>query len=180
MGVALREEDKEAGTIQGYRVNERIRAESVRLIGPDGAQMGIVSLEDALKQARESEMDLVEVAPQAEPPVCKLLDYGKFKYRQKKKKHGQKHHRAKVKEIRIGLTTDEHDLAFKAARVREFLQEHDKVIVSMRLRGRQRAHGDLALEHMAEFAGRFEDVARIERGPERSRAGQVSMLLIPK
>jgi translation initiation factor IF-3 len=112
--------------------------------------------------------------------VCKLLDYGKFKYRQKKKRHGQKGHRSRLKEIRIGLNTDPHDLAFKAGRVKEFLQEHDKVQITMRLRGRQRAHGDLALEHMAEFAARFEDVAKVERGPERGSAGQVSLLLKPK
>ena len=136
--------------------------------------------EEALKQALEAELDLVEVAPDAEPPVCKLLDYGKFKYRQKKKKHGQRHHRARRKEIRIGLTTDEHDLAFKAERVRRFLQEHDKVVVTMRLRGRQRIHEALALEHMGEFAARFQDVGKIERGPERASAGRVTMLLKPK
>jgi len=125
-------------------------------------------------------LDLVEVAPEADPPVCKLLDYGKFKYRQKKKRHGQKHHRARLKEVRIGLSTGEHDLNVKANRVREFLKEHDKVVVTMRLRGRQRAHGDLALECMTEFARRFEDVAKLERAPERAGAGQLSMQLKPK
>ena len=152
----------------------------VRLVDQDGNQRGIVPCEDALKEAKEVELDLVEVAPEADPPVCKLLDYGKFKYRQKKKRRGQKHHRARMKEILIGLATAEHDLAFKANRVQEFLKEHDKVVVTMRLRGRQRAHGDLALEQMAEFATRFENVAKIERGPERTSAGQVSMLLKPK
>jgi translation initiation factor IF-3 len=150
------------------------------LIGPDGNQLGIVPREEALKKAEEDEMDLVEVAPEADPPVCKLLDYGKFKYRQKKKRQGQKHHRARLKEIQIGLTTQEHDLAFKADRVREFLQDHDKVMISMRLRGRQKAHVSQALETMADFAGRFEDVGQIEKGPERSGAGRVTMLLKPK
>lgn len=161
-------------------MNDRIKAETIRLVASDGTQRGILPREEALKEAREAELDLVEVAPEASPPVCKLLDYGKFKYRQKKKKHGQTHHRARMKEIWIGLTTDEHDLAFKANRVKEFLQEHDKVVVTMRLRGRQKAHGDLALEHMAQFAGRFEDIAQIESGPQRSSAGQISMLLKPK
>lgn len=125
-------------------------------------------------------MDLVEVAAEADPPVCKLLDYGKFKYRQKKKRHGQKHHRSKLKEIAIGLTTDEHDLAFKADQVRGFLEKHDKVVISMRLKGRQRAHADLAVDMMNQFAGRFDSVAKIERGPERSGAGTVTMLLKPK
>jgi translation initiation factor IF-3 len=152
----------------------------VRLIGQNGDQLGIVSVADARARAEELELDLVQVAPQADPPVCKLLDYGKFKYRQKKKKHGQKHHRARLKGMRIGLSSEEHDLAFKAEQVREFLKEHDKVEVYMQLRGRQRAHGDLAVEHMVEFAKRFEDVAKLERGPTRAGPGRVSMLLSPK
>ena len=107
------------------------------------------------------------------------MDYGKFKYRQNKKKHAGKGHRTKLKEIRIGLNTDEHDLSFKAERVKDFLQEHNKVHVIMRLRGRQRAHGDLALEHMADFARRFAEAAVIERGPMRTSSGAVSLLLKP-
>ena len=142
--------------------------------------MGIIPCEDALKQAQEKELDLVAVAPQADPPVCKLLDYGKFKYRQKKRRQSQKHHRSRLKGMRIGFASDDHDLAFKAARVRQFLTMHDKVEVFMVLRGRQRAHVDLAVEHMKEFATRFEDVAKPERSPTRGGAGRVSMLLIPK
>ncbi len=122
----------------------------------------------------------MEVAPSADPVVCKLMDYGKFKYHQKKRRQSQKHHRSRVKGMRIGLSSDEHDLAFKAARVREFLQDHDKVEVYMQLRGREKAHGDLAVEHMADFASRFEDVAKVERSPGRTSASRVSMLLSPK
>jgi len=142
--------------------------------------LGIIPCEDALKQAQEQELDLVQVAPQADPPVCKLLDYGKFKYRQKKRRQSQKHHRSRLKGMRIGFASDDHDLAFKAARVREFLTEHDKVEVFMVLRGRQRAHGDLAVEHMREFAGRFEDVAKVEQFPKRAGPGRVMMLLTHK
>ena len=123
---------------------------------------------------------MVEVAPEADPPVCKLLDYGKFKYRQKKRKHGHKQHRPKLKGMRIGFSSEEHDLAFKAERVREFLAEHDTVEVFMVLRGRQRAHADLALERMVKFAARFEDTAKLERSPQRSSVGRVTMLLAPK
>ena len=161
-------------------MNEQVRADTVRLIGPDGDQLGIVSREDALNEAGERELDLVEVAPNADPPVCKLLDYGKFKYRQKKKRQGQKHHRARRKEIRIGLTSHEHDLSFKAERVREFLEEHDKVMISMQLRGREKAHGVQAMETMQEFANRFDDIAQVEKEPERSSVGRVTMLLKPK
>jgi len=152
----------------------------VRLIDGEGVQAGIVPLEEAQRRAEQSELDLVQVAPDADPPVCKLMDYGKFKYRQKKRRTAQKSHRARLKEIRIGINTDEHDLAFKAGRVRTFLEEHDKVQVTMRLRGRQRAHGDLALAHMSEFAARFEDVAQIEQGPIRTGAGQIQLLLKPR
>ncbi|MHC4481434.1 MAG: translation initiation factor IF-3 [Planctomycetota bacterium] len=152
-------------------MNEAVRADTVRLVDSEGNQLGIISRDDALKKATERELDLVEVGPTADPPVCKLLDYGKFKYRQKKKRHGQKHHRSRLKGMRIGFSSDEHDLSFKAERVREFLQEHDKVEVYMQLRGRQRAHGDLALQHMNEFAARFEDIAKIERRPSRAAQG---------
>lgn len=130
--------------------------------------------------AREQEVDLVEVAPMADPPVCKLLDFGKFKYRQKKKKTGQKHHRARLKGMRIGLSSDEHDLSFKAERIKEFLAAHDKVEIHMQLRGRQRAHGDLAVQHMNQFAARFEGIAKVERSPQRAGPGRVTMLLAPK
>ncbi len=167
-------------TIQGYRTNERIKAQTVRLVGSDGSQLGIVSREDALQQAREIEVDLVEVAPNADPPVCKLLDYGKFKYRQKKKKQGHKQHRPKLKGMRIGFSSEEHDLTFKAEQIKEFLGEHDTVEVFMVLRGRQRAHADLAVGRMTEFATRFEGVAKLERPPQRSSMGRVSMLLAPR
>jgi translation initiation factor IF-3 len=149
-------------------------------VGLEGNQLGILSRQDALQQAREKEVDLVEVAPHADPPVCRLMDYGKFKYRQKKKKHTQKHHKSRLKGMKIGVSSDVHDLQFKADRVKEFLTEHDKVEVFMLLRGRQRAHADLALGQMNEFAKRFEGVAKVERGPARAGPGRITMLLTPK
>ena len=126
-GAWTRTGSSRRSAISEYRINQQIRADTVRLIGADGVQLGIIPCEDALKQALEQELDLVQVAPQADPPVCKLLDYGKFKYRQKKRRQSQKHHRSRLKGMRIGFASDDHDLAFKAARVREFLTEHDKV-----------------------------------------------------
>lgn len=151
----------------------------VRLVLADGQHMGIVELEQAMQQAQESDLDLVEIAPEADPPVCKLLDYGKFKYREKKKLR-QKHHKSQVKEIRVGLETQEHDLQFKAKHARDFLGEHHKVLVTMMLKGRQKAHADMAKEHMSAFAQRFEDVAKLERPPTRESAGRLSMLLTPR
>lgn len=163
-----------------YRVNDRIRAKMVRLVFEDGEHVGIVSHEDALKQAQERGQDLVEIAPDADPPVCKVMDYGKFKYRQKKRKQKQKSSKSELKEIRIGLSTEEHDLQFKADRVIEFLQEHNKVLISMRLAGREKAYGEQAKERMSEFAKRFEEVGKIERRPTRESAGRVTMLLTPR
>jgi translation initiation factor IF-3 len=150
----------------------------VRLVSEDGNNE-IIGRDEALQRAREADTDLVEVAPNADPPVCKLLDYGKFKYRQKKRTR-QTHHRSQTKEIRIGPETQEHDLQFKADRVREFLQEHDKVVVTMRLSGRQRAHGDLATEHLRAFGERFMDIAKMEREPTMESSGRLTMMLSPK
>lgn len=121
----------------------------------------------------------MEVAPDADPPVCKLMDYGKFKYRTKKRV-SQKHHRSQTKEVRIGPVTQEHDLQFKAGRAREFLKNHDKVVITMRLSGRQKAHGDLAIERMRAFGEQFLDVAKIERQPGWESSGRVTMMLSPK
>jgi translation initiation factor IF-3 len=151
----------------------------IRLVLVDGTNVGIVTREQALQQATDGGLDLVEVAPDADPPVCRLLDYGKFKYRQKRKVR-QKHHKSQLKEIRIGPDTQEHDLQFKAERIIEFLKEHDRVVVSMLLAGRQKAHGDLALERMKAFADRFQDVAKMERPPTRESAGRITFLVAPR
>jgi translation initiation factor IF-3 len=164
---------------QDYRVNERIKASMVRLVLASGEHVGIVSREDAIERAVQEGMDLVEISPEANPPVCKLLDYGKFKYRRKKRLR-QKHHKSQVKEIWIGPETAEHDLGFKAGRVQAFLREHHKVRVTMRLTGRHKAHGPLALEHMRIFGERFAEAAKVEQPPKRESSGRVSMLLSPK
>ncbi|MFW5915276.1 MAG: translation initiation factor IF-3, partial [Planctomycetota bacterium] len=96
-----------------HRINERIKSDMVRLVYEDGEHVGIVSRDEAIKRAQEQDKDLVEVAPDADPPVCKVLDYGKFKYRQKKRRKKQKQSKSELKEIRIGLATEEHDLGFK-------------------------------------------------------------------
>ena len=163
-----------------HRVNERINAKMVRLVTDDGEHIGIVPVEEALSRAQETGKDLVEIAPDADPPVCKVLDYGKFKYRQKKRQHKQKHHKSELKEIRIGLTTEEHDLQFKANRVKEFLEDHHKVLISMMLSGREKAHGQDALEQMRSFGERFLEIGKVERPPRRESSGRVTMLFTPK
>ena len=166
------------GAIPGYYVNEQIRAESVLLVAEDGKQIGVVTRGEALAKAQETGLDLVEVAPNLNPPVCRILDYGKFKYKQRKKQ--PHHHRPQLKEIRISLTTAQHDLDVRAKRVVEFLKKKDKVLVSMRLRGRQHGHADQGKEILTNFAKRFEDVGKVERAPDKDSGGKISVLLAPK
>ncbi len=160
-----------------HRVNDRIKAAMVRLVMENGEHVGVLSREEALRRAEELGMDLVEIAPEANPPVCKVLDYGKFKYRQKKRFQQQRHHRGELKEIRIGLTTEQHDLDVKANRVVEFLQHHHKVLISMQLAGRQKAHTDQAISQMQAFAARFEQLGKLERPPTLEGTGRITALL---
>lgn len=164
--------------IQEYRVNKRIKAKEVRLVDQEGEQIGIVSREDALEKADEANLDLVEVAPDASPPVCRLLDYGKFRYQQQKKEK-QSQQRTQVKEVRIGLTTEEHDLNTKAKQIRRFLDDGDRVVISMRLSGREKAHEDMAMESLSEFGQRFTDIAKYEKKPHRDHPSRLSMMLAP-
>lgn len=164
------------------RSNERIKAAMVRLVLANGEHVGVVTLETALARAEESGGDLVEIVPDVDPPVCKVLDYGKFKYHQKKRQQKSTHHRTELKGMRIGFATEEHDLAFKANRVREFLGQRHKVLISMRLAGRQRAHVKEALEHMQAFSDRLmeDSGAKVERPPTWESAGRITMLISPK
>jgi translation initiation factor IF-3 len=152
----------------------------VRLIGQDGAQLGVVSCEEALARAEQEGLDLVEVAPTAEPPVCKIMDYGKFKYQQKKRQHSaKKHHQPQTKEIRLRLKTEEHDLLLKVKHAREFLEKGDRVLVSLMLRGREMAHADLAKKVVEHFAEELLDFVKIERHPSIDR-NRISMVLAPR
>lgn len=142
--------------------------------------MGVVDTREALRTAQERDLDLVEVAPQAKPPVCRVMDYGKFKYKQKKRTHGGKSkHQMQIKEVRLRPKTGEHDIAVKLKRAREFLEHGDKVSVSMFFRGREVTHTDLGREIMEEFARQVEDIAKIESGV-RMDGRRMTMLLSPK
>lgn len=152
----------------------------MRLISRDGDQLGIVSSQEALARAEEDGLDLVEVAPMGEPPVCKIMDYGKYKYQQKKKQHSaKKQHHPQTKEIRLRLKTEEHDLLVKVKHAREFLEKGDRVLVSLQLRGREMAHADLARKVIQHFAEQLEDLAKIDKNPSLDR-NRISMLVTPK
>src|SRR3972149_2847790 len=141
------------------RINEQIRVTPVRVIGADGTQLGILATDEALRQARALELDLVEVAPAERPPVCRIMDYGKFKYQQKKRQHkGQHAHQVKLKEIRVRPKTGDHDIQVKVAKAREFLDHKDKVIVTVVFRGRELAHVEEGRKVIDEILEQLADV----------------------
>lgn len=163
------------------RINEQIRVREVRLIDDGGAQQGIVPTLEALRMAKERGLDLVEVAPQANPPVCKILDYGKYKFENEKKVRAskQKQKLLKLKEIRMQPKIDDHDLDFKSKHVRDFLAEGNKVKVTIRFRGRELAHTELGLEVLKDVLKRIEGEYVVDKQP--SMEGRfMSMVLSPK
>jgi translation initiation factor IF-3 len=150
-----------------YRINERIKAPKVRLIKADGENVGIVPIEEALRQAENADLDLVEVAPNADPPVCRIIDYGKFIYeRTKKEKEARKaQKKIEIKEIRLRPKTTEHHRSFKVKDARRWLEEGKKVRVRIRFRGRERDYPEIALEDLKEIADELQDISMIEQQP---------------
>ena len=146
-------------------INEQIRDKEVRVISEDGEQLGVMSAKDALKMAKEAELDLVKIAPTAKPPVCKIIDYGKYKYEQtrKEKEAKKKQKVTEVKEIRLSPNIDVNDLNTKANQARKFLSKGDKVKVALRFRGREMAHMGLSKQILDDFYSKVEDVAVIEK-----------------
>ena len=162
------------------RINDAIRVSEVRLIDADGAQAGVVATEDALASAKDAGLDLVEVSPQARPPVCKILDYGKFRFEQEKriKESKRKQKLIKLKEIRMQPKIEKHDLEFKARHVRQFLEEGNKVKVTVRFRGRELAHLDIGREVLKRIIIVLDDAAVVERRPQME-GKFMSMFLTP-
>jgi translation initiation factor IF-3 len=163
------------------RINEQIRVREVRLIDENGEQKGIVPTLDALKMAREQSLDLVEVAPTANPPACKILDYGKYRFEMEKKLRDSKKKQKmqELKEIRMQPKIDDHDLDFKSKHVKEFLADGDKVKVTIRFRGRELAHTELGLVVLKDVLSKLGDDYVIEKQP--AMEGRfMSMTLAPK
>lgn len=150
------------------KYNNQIRAKNVRLIGIDGKQVGVVTLQEALNIAKEAGVDLVEVVPNAEPPVCKVIDFGKFRYDQtKRKREGKKaQHQVKVKEVKFKPNIDTHDYEFKLKRARSFLEKGNKVRVVCFFRGREMLHKDIGQKVFADFIHSLEDVGTPESDPK--------------
>ncbi|HVB85448.1 MAG TPA: translation initiation factor IF-3 [Candidatus Dormibacteraeota bacterium] len=171
----------ERGGVGGLRVNERIRAREVRLIDDAGNQLGVVSLFDAMKKAREAGLDVVEISPSAVPPVCKLVDYGKFLYEQSKKAHEAKKHQksSHIKEVKFRPSTAEHDFQVRKNQIIRFLGEGYKVKAMIFHRGREMAHQDVGRSKMERLLKEIADQALVEFGP-RMEANILLALLAPK
>lgn len=146
-------------------INEQIRDREVRLVGENGEQLGILPTKDAMALAEEKQLDLVKIAPQAKPPVCKLMDYGKYKFEQARKERELRKNQKVItlKEIRLSATIEEHDIEVKAKMAIKFLQQGDKLKVVIRFRGRQITHSEIGLEVMKKFAERVKEYGVIER-----------------
>ena len=163
------------------RVNHRIRVPEVRVIDADGSMLGVLQTHEALRKAQEQGLDLVEVNPKAEPPVCKILDFGKYKYEEKKKAAEAKRKQSvvEVKEIKLRPKTDDHDLAFKIKAARRFLESGHKVKFTVRFRGREITHPEKAQEQLDVILPALEDIANIEtRAAMEARA--MSVMVAPK
>ena len=166
---------------KGLRINEQIRVREVRLIDDAGEQKGIVSTLEALRMAQDVNLDLVEVAPQADPPVCKILDYGKYRFElEKKLRDSKKKQKLQVlKEIRMQPKINDHDLSFKARHIQEFLDDGDKVKVTIRFRGRELAHTELGLDVLNSVLAKLGGDLTVEKSPAME-GRTMSMTLAPK
>ena len=149
-------------------INEQIRDKEVRLIGENGEQLGIMSAKDAYKMARDAELDLVKIAPAAKPPVCKIIDYGKYRYElaRKEKEARKKQKTIDVKEVRLSPNIDTNDLKTKVNAARKFLSKGDRVKVTLRFRGREMAHMSSSKHVLDDFADLLSDIATVEKAPK--------------
>ena len=162
-------------------INEQIRDREIRLIGEDGQQLGIMSSREAMKIAREAELDLVKIAPQAKPPVCKIIDYGKYRYElaRKEKEAKKKQKPIEVKEVRLSPNIDSNDLNTKIASARKFIAKGNKVKVTLRFRGREMAHVQSSRHILDEFAKALEDIALVDK-PAKMEGRSMAMFLTEK
>ncbi len=160
------------------RINENIREVEIRVIGSDGSQLGVMTPEVALERAVEEGLDLVEVAPTSRPPVCRIMDYGRYKYEQKKKSGKGRGHAASLKEIKLRPRTDDHDLDFKLKNARRFLMDGDKVKVTVMYRGREMVHREIGRRQLDRVQEMLGTLATVEN-PPRMEGRFLSMILVP-
>lgn len=162
------------------RVNDQIRVSPVRLIDDGENQAGVIDLMEAKNMAREAGLDLVEVSPNSSPPVCRIMDYGKWKYQQKKKEQKAKTNskKSELKEVRLRPAIEDHDLSIKMAQARRFIGEGHKVQYTMMFRGRQNAHKDIGVKLMRDIASKLDDISKIET-PPRGMGRRMTMIIVP-
>ena len=162
-------------------INEQIRDREVRVVSADGEQLGVMSSRDAMKLAREAELDLVKIAPKAQPPVCKIIDYGKYKYEQsrREKEAKKKQKTVEVKEVRMSPNIDANDLNTKVNNAKKFILKGNKVKVTLRFRGREMAHVEQSKHILDDFADMLKDVAQVEK-PAKLEGRNMSMVLTVK
>ncbi len=163
---------------QELPINERIRAKEVQLIGDNGEKLGVVDLRNALEMAQEKKLDLVLVAPQAKPPVCKIMNYGKYKFEQaKKEKEAKKKQKVvEIKEIRITPNIEEHDFGFKAKNARKFIEDGNKLKITVRFKGREVNNAHLGEEVLNRFIENLSDIANVDRAPKLEGRNMFIML----
>ena len=177
--VVLKE--KNIATDRSIRINGEITAPEVRLVGAENEALGIVRIADALRMAEEADVDLVEIAPQAEPPVCKIMDYGKFKYQEQKRAHDArlKQKVIQVKEVKFRPGTDENDYQVKLRNLTRFLEEGDKVKITLRFRGREMAHQEFGVRMLERLRTDLDAEAQVEQMP-KMEGRQMVMVMSPK
>ena len=166
---------------RAQRINGEINAPEIRLVGEEGEQLGIVALSDAVARAEAAELDLVEIAPTAKPPVCRIMDYGKFKYREAKKQHEAKLKlkQIQVKEVKFRPGTDEGDYQIKLRNLIKFLEEGDKTKITLRFRGREMAHQEIGMAQLRRVSNDLAELAVVEQFP-KMEGRQLVMMLAPK
>ncbi|MEE8075490.1 MAG: translation initiation factor IF-3 [Candidatus Binatia bacterium] len=167
--------------VKQARINHQIRTNEVRVIGPEGDQLGVMSLREALSLVEKQDLDLVEVAPEAQPPVCRIMDYGKYRYLEKKKAHGAKKKQSfvTIKEVKVRARTDTHDLVYKIRNIRRFIERGQRVRVSVFFRGREITHPELGKQMLNGVLMQVQDIAKPDISP-RMEGRSMAMLLTPK
>ncbi|HHR5881448.1 translation initiation factor IF-3 [Providencia alcalifaciens] len=173
---------KKLPTARPNRINEEIRATEIRVTGIDGEQLGVMSVRDALTKAEEAGVDLVEISPNAEPPVCRIMDYGKYLYEKSKSQKEQKKKQkvVQVKEIKFRPGTDEGDYQVKLRSLIRFLEDGDKAKITLRFRGREMAHQQIGMEMLNRIKADLEELAVVESFPSRIEGRQMIMVMGPK
>ena len=173
--MALARKNTQTESRDSVRINNQIRVPKIRVVSEEGEQLGIISTEEALDRAHDAGLDLVEVAPNERPPVCRIMDYGKFKYEKNKKQHNS-HARTKTKEIRLRPKTGEEDIRTKIRRAEKFLKNKDKVQISVLFRGREMAHIEEGRKVMEMVVELLEEVGKVETAPQQHGRRMICMI----